>query len=423
MFEGIIMIHSRRRFFAVTGTAALGAMLAACGSKSTSTATASATASATIAGAYDNLSGELKWTKFVPGHGASAISSTDPTTGEVYTIEPTAGPASVDAKASSVPIPIEDETMYDKNARGLRATFAYFAAAVNYARTTGDTGPALQVVHPDNAPQRASLEKLRAFYAPGTNWLVDGGWTYRLTEKQPVTRGTKYSWACSVTQEHGLVVEKATNTTKPLENTEAQDITALYAEYDEEAKRWTVISAQQYDPSMTPKPTHTSRPQPSSTYTPTVTDDSTAAAHTGSGSNAGSGANAGGSARSGANTGAQNGTAQNGTAQNGGAQNGGAQNGGAQNAPAPAGQGGAQNGAANTGAQNGGAQNAPAQNVATPAAPAGQQSAEAPAQQNPAQQNPTQQNPAAPTAGGAADHPAGDAAAANPAAAEAPAAR
>lgn len=387
MFEGIIMIHSRRRFFAVTGTAALGAMLAACGSKSTSTATASATASATIAGAYDNLSGELKWTKFVPGHGASAISSTDPTTGQVYTIEPTAGPASVDAKASSVPIPIEDETMYDKNARGLRATFAYFAAAVNYARTTGDTGPALQVVHPDNAPQRASLEKLRAFYAPGTNWLVDGGWTYRLTEKQPVTRGTKYSWACSVTQEHGLVVEKATNTTKPLENTEAQDITALYAEYDEEAKRWTVISAQQYDPSMTPKPMHTSRPQPSSTYTPTVTDDSTAAAHTGSGSNAGSGANAGGSARSGANTGAQNGTAQNG------------------------------------GAQNGGAQNAPAQNVATPAAPAGQQSAEAPAQQNPAQQNPTQQNPAAPTAGGAADHPAGDAAAANPAAAEAPAAR
>lgn len=413
MFEGIIMIHSRRRFFAVTGTAALGAMLAACGSKSTSTATASATASATIAGAYDNLSGELKWTKFAPGHGASAISSTDPTTGQVYTIEPTAGPASVDAKASSVPIPIEDETMYDKNARGLRATFAYFAAAVNYARTTGDTGPALQVVHPDNAPQRASLEKLRAFYAPGTNWLVDGGWTYRLTEKQPVTRGTKYSWACSVTQEHGLVVEKATNTTKPLENTEAQDITALYAEYDEEAKRWTVISAQQYDPSMTPKPMHTSRPQPSSTYTPTVTDDSTAAAHTGSGSNAGSGANAGGSARSGANTGAQNGTAQ----------NGGAQNGGAQNAPAPAGQGGAQNGAANTGAQNGGAQNAPAQNVATPAAPAGQQSAEAPAQQNPAQQNPTQQNPAAPTAGGAADHPAGDAAAANPAAAEAPAAR
>lgn len=389
MFEGIIMIHSRRRFFAVTGTAALGAMLAACGSKNTSTATASATASATIAGAYDNLSGELKWTKFVPGHGASAISSTDPTTGQVYTIEPTAGPASVDAKASSVPIPIEDETMYDKNARGLRATFAYFAAAVNYARTTGDTGPALQVVHPDNAPQRASLEKLRAFYAPGTNWLVDGGWTYRLTEKQPVTRGTKYSWACSVTQAHGLVVEKATNTTKPLENTEAQDITALYAEYDEEAKRWTVISVQQYDPSMTPKPTHTSRPQPSSTYTPTVTDDSTAAAHTGSGSNAGSGANAnaGGSARSGANTGAQNGTAQNG------------------------------------GAQNGGAQNAPAQNVATPAAPAGQQSAEAPAQQNPAQQNPTQQNPAAPTAGGAADHPAGDAATADPAAAEAPAAR
>lgn len=400
MFEGITMIHSRRRFFAVTGTAALGAMLAACGSKSTSTATASATASATIAGAYDNLSGELKWTKFVPGHGASAISSTDPTTGEVYTIEPTAGPASVDAKASSVPIPIEDETMYDKNARGLRATFAYFAAAVNYARTTGDTGPALQVVHPDNAPQRASLEKLRAFYAPGTNWLVDGGWTYRLTEKQPVTRGTKYSWACSVTQAHGLVVEKATNTTKPLENTEAQDITALYAEYDEEAKRWTVISAQQYDPSMTPKPAHTSRPQPSSTYTPTVTDDSTAAARTGSGSNAGSGANAGGSAR----TGAQNGTAQ---------------NGGAQNVPAPAGQGGAaQNGAANTGAQNGGVQNAPAQNVATPAAPAGQQSAEAPAQQNP-----TQQNPSAPTAGGAADHPADDAAAANPAAAEAPAAR
>ena len=323
------MIHSRRHFIALTGTAALGAMLAACGSKKTAEATASPTASASIAGAYDNLSGELKWTKYIPGNGAAPMSSTDPETGQVYTIEPTAGPASVDSKASAVPIPIEDESMYDKNARGLRATFAYFAAAVNYARMTGDPGPALQVVQAQNSTNRAALEKLRAFYAPGTNWLVGGEWTFRLTDKQPTTRGTKYAWACTVTQAHGMQVEKATNTTKPLEDTEAQEIKALYAEYDEEAKRWLVIAPQQYDPALTPKPTQTPRAHPSSTYTPTVTDDSTVAANAG--------------AHTGANT-SGNGTAQ-GTSQNGAAQNGGAQ--------APA----AQNGSRQyTGSQNGGAQ-------------------------------------------------------------------
>ena len=335
------MIHSRRHFIALTGTAALGAMLAACGSKKTAEATASPTPSASIAGAYDNLSGELKWTKYIPGNGAAPMSSTDPETGQVYTIEPTAGPASIDSKASAVPIPIEDESMYDKNARGLRATFAYFAAAVNYARMTGDPGPALQVVQAQNSTNRAALEKLRAFYAPGTNWLVGGEWTFRLTDKQPTTRGTKYAWACTVTQAHGMQVEKATNTTKPLEDTEAQEIKALYAEYDEEAKRWLVIAPQQYDPALTPKPTQTPRAHPSSTYTPTVTDDSTVAANAG--------------AHTGANT-SGNGTAQ-GTSQNGAAQNGGAQAPAAQNGSRQ--YTGSQNGGAQTGTGQGGAAQAP----------------------------------------------------------------
>ncbi len=379
------MIHSRRHFIALTGTAALGAMLAACGSKKTAEATASPTPSASIAGAYDNLSGELKWTKYVAGTGAAPMSSTDPETGQVYTIEPTAGPASVDSKASAVPIPVEDETMYEKNARSLRATFAYFAAAVNYARMTGDPGPALQVVHQDNSVQRASLEKLRAFYAPGTNWLVDGEWTFRLTDKQPTTRGTKYSWACTVTQAHGLQVEKATNTTKPLEDTEAQEIKALYAEYDEEAKRWLVISPQQYDPALTPKPTQTPRAHPSSTYTPTVTDDSTVAAN--------------GGAHTGANTsgnGAAQGTANNGAAQNGAGQSGAGQGGsrqytGSQN-------GGAQSGAGQGSAGQGGAAQAPqpaaTQAPAATAQPVATQPAAATAQPTVA--------PGAPDAGGAA---------------------
>lgn len=374
------MIHSRRHFIALTGTAALGAMLAACGSKKTAEATASPTASASIAGAYDNLSGELKWTKYIAGNGAAPMSSTDPETGQVYTIEPTAGPASVDSKASAVPIPIEDESMYDKNARGLRATFAYFAAAVNYARMTGDPGPALQVVQAQNSTDRAALEKLRAFYAPGTNWLVGGEWTFRLTDKQPTTRGTKYAWACTVTQAHGMQVEKATNTTKPLEDTEAQEIKALYAEYDEEAKRWVVISPQQYDPALTPKPTQTPRAHPSSTYTPTVTDDSTVAANAG--------------AHTGANTsgnGAAQGTAQNGGAQAPSAQNGSRQYTGSQN-------GGAQNGSAQTGTGQGGAAQAPqpaaTQAPAATAQPVATQPAAATAQPTVA--------PGAPDAGGAA---------------------
>lgn len=379
------MIHSRRHFIALTGTAALGAMLAACGSKKTAEATASPTPSASIAGAYDNLSGELKWTKYVAGTGAAPMSSTDPETGQVYTIEPTTSPASVDSKASAVPIPVEDESMYDKNARGLRATFAYFAAAVNYARMTGDPGPALQVVHQDNSVQRASLEKLRAFYAPGTNWLVDGEWTFRLTDKQPTTRGTKYSWACTVTQAHGLLVEKATNTTKPLEDTEAQEIKALYAEYDEEAKRWLVIAPQQYDPALTPKPTQTPRAHPSSTYTPTVTDDSTVAANAG--------------AHTGANTsgnGAAQGTANNGAAQNGAGQSGAGQGGSRQYTGSQNG-GAAQNGAGQGSAGQGGearapqlaatqapAATAPAQPVATQPAAATAQPTVAPGAEAPA---------------------------------------
>ena len=337
------MIHSRRHFIALTGTAALGAMLAACGSKKTAEATASPTASASIAGAYDNLSGELKWTKYIAGNGAAPMSSTDPETGQVYTIEPTAGPASVDSKASAVPIPIEDESMYDKNARGLRATFAYFAAAVNYARMTGDPGPALQVVQAQNSTDRAALEKLRVFYATGTNWLVGGEWTFRLTDKQPTTRGTKYAWACTVTQAHGMQVEKATNTTKPLEDTEAQEIKALYAEYDEEAKRWLVIAPQQYDPALTPKPTQTPRAHPSSTYTPTVTDDSTVAANAG----AHTGANTSGNGAAQAPA-AQNGAGQSSAGQGGSRQYTGSQNGGA-----------AQNGAGQGSAGQGGAAQAP----------------------------------------------------------------
>ena len=368
------MIHSRRHFIALTGTAALGAMLAACGSKKTEEATASPTASASIAGAYDNLSGELKWTKYIPGHGAAPMSSTDPETGQVYTIEPTAGPASVDSKASAVPIPVEDESMYDKNARGLRATFAYFAAAVNYARMTGDPGPALQVVHQHNSVQRASLEKLRAFYAPGTNWLVDGEWTFRLTDKQPTTRGTKYSWACTVTQTHGLQVEKATNTTKPLEDTEAQEIKALYAEYDEEANRWLVIAPQQYDPALTPKPTQTPRAHPSSTYTPTVTDDSTVAAN--AGANAGANTSGNGAAQAPA---AQNGAGQSSAGQGGSRQYTGSQNGGAQNGAGQgsAGQGGAAQ-APQPAATQAPAATAPAQPVATQPAAATAQPTVAP---------------------------------------------
>ena len=375
------MIHSRRHFIAFTGTAALGAMLAACGSKKTEEATASPTASASIAGAYDNLSGELKWTKYIPGHGAAPMSSTDPETGQVYTIEPTAGPASVDSKASAVPIPVEDESMYDKNARSLRATFAYFAAAVNYARMTGDPGPALQVVQAQNSTDRAALEKLRAFYATGTNWLVGGEWTFRLTDKQPTTRGTKYSWACAVTQAHGMQVEKATNTTKPLEDTEASEIKVLYAEYDEEAKRWVVISPQQYDPALTPKPTQTPRAHPSSTYTPTVTDDSTVAANSG----ANTGANTSGN-------GAAQGTANNGAAQNGGAQNGGTQNGGTQN-------GGARQ---YTGSQNGGAQNGGAQAPQPAATQAPAATAQPVATQPAAATAQPSVDPGAPDAGGAA---------------------
>ena len=97
---------------------------------------------------------------------------------------------------------------------------------------------------------------------PGTNWLVGGEWTFRLADKQPTTRGSKYSWACTVTQAHGMRVEKATNTTKPLEDTEAPEIKAPYAGTMRKRSAGS-CSPQQYDPALAPKPTQTPRAHPS----------------------------------------------------------------------------------------------------------------------------------------------------------------
>ena len=129
-------------------------------------------------------------------------------------------------------------------------------------------GPALQVVQAQNSTDRAALEKLRAFYAPGTNWLVGGEWTFRLTDKQPTTRGTEYAWACTVTQARVCGLRRQPMRPSLWKTLRHKEIKALYAEYDGEAKRWVVISPQQYDPALTPKPTQIPRAHPSSTYTP-----------------------------------------------------------------------------------------------------------------------------------------------------------
>ena len=51
--------------------------------------------------------------------------------------------------------------MYEKNARSLRATFAYFAAAVNYAREVVAQTHGLPVSQPDTLKGEAVVDLLR----------------------------------------------------------------------------------------------------------------------------------------------------------------------------------------------------------------------------------------------------------------------
>lgn len=67
--------------------------------------------------------------------------------------------------------------MRDEDTSGLRFTFAYYIAALNYARATGDMKPALKVVHPQNQPAIAQLQGYEQLYMSATQWIVGGSWT------------------------------------------------------------------------------------------------------------------------------------------------------------------------------------------------------------------------------------------------------
>lgn len=250
-----------RRIFLVGAASSLGAaVLSACGSSSSSRTAGNAgvpaggsSVQATTADTQENLSGELLWQHY---------RSAGPQPSAGSTAAPTGNPASLQSKATDVPVPTEYDYMRDEDTSGLRFTFAYYIAALNYARATGDMKPALKVVHPQNQPAIAQLQGYEQLYMSATQWIVGGSWTVSLTEKQPDEKGYKYAWACSVKQESGVLVNAAANTNTALPTEEARAMRKLYGMW--EGEQWWIISAEQYDPSASPR--RTALPQ----VTPTV---------------------------------------------------------------------------------------------------------------------------------------------------------
>ena len=158
--------------------------------------------------------------------------------------------------------------MFKEDFQGLRNTFAYYVACINYARMTGDLVPALKVVHSENTVDLERLKSWETLYAePNSSWIVGGTWKISVSEK-PTEHNGKFSWECTATQENGTLINKTTNVTKPLSQDEIRDFTALYAQWVKD--RWLIISPQQFDPAAKPTRAYTPAPQPTSTYTPKV---------------------------------------------------------------------------------------------------------------------------------------------------------
>ena len=155
------MRPSRRQFFIFTGsTVAAAPLLVSCASSDSSDsaaglATAEGASPSETGAHYGNLSGELLWQRY--DSATPVTPSMNPETGEKVVPVPQADPATADHKAQNVPIPQEDDLMFKEDFQGLRNTFAYYVACINYARMTGDLTPALKVVHSENT---VDLERL-----------------------------------------------------------------------------------------------------------------------------------------------------------------------------------------------------------------------------------------------------------------------
>ena len=266
------MRPSRRQFFVFTGsTVAAAPLLVSCASSDSSDsaaglATAEGASPSETGAHYGNLSGELLWQRY--DSATPVTPSMNPETGERVVPIPQADPATADHKAQNVPIPQEDDLMFKEDFQGLRNTFAYYVACINYARMTGDLVPALKVVHSENTVDLERLKSWETLYAePNKSWIVGGTWKISVSEK-PTERNGKFSWECTAIQENGTLINKTTNVTKPLSQDEIRDFTALYAQWVKD--RWLIISPQQFDPEAKPTRAYTPAPQPTSTYTPKV---------------------------------------------------------------------------------------------------------------------------------------------------------
>ena len=266
------MRPSRRQFFVFTGsTVAAVPLLVSCSSNDSSNsaaglATAEGASPSETGAHYGNLSGELLWQRY--DSATPVTPSMNPETGEKVVPVPQADPATADHKAQNVPIPQEDDLMFKEDFQGLRNTFAYYVACINYARMTGDLVPALKVVHSENTVDLERLKTWETLYAePNNSWIVGGTWKISVSEK-PTEHNGKFSWECTATQENGTLINKTTNVTKPLSQDEIRDFTALYAQWVKD--RWLIISPQQFDPAAKPTRAYTPAPQPTSTYTPKV---------------------------------------------------------------------------------------------------------------------------------------------------------
>ncbi|MDO5750965.1 MAG: DUF6318 family protein [Rothia sp. (in: high G+C Gram-positive bacteria)] len=270
------MSLSRRALF--TGTAGVcgSALLAACSSSQPTQVQTSITPSVSVSYApAENLKGDLIWHQFAAAGEEKWVEG--PQENSSAQAVPEGQNANLTKKATNTPIPVPLETMFVPTPQALRLSLAYYAACINYARMTGNTQPAEQILAANNDYGWEQLRSYEKIYKDG-HWIVDGQWTITLTETSPVKNEKGlFAWDCTVKQAQGTLVDPKSNTLKQMTDFEAKQWKKIYARWDEDQSRWWVISPKDYaegepvpkrEEERTQKP---AKPNPSSTFTPKVT--------------------------------------------------------------------------------------------------------------------------------------------------------
>lgn len=134
-------------------------------------------------------------------------------------------PATREHPPKNVPIPIAPKNMNENSVDGLYATIAFYAAALQYALTTGDM-TYYNKVKLEQTRSEAEQQNLQEFYEAvetieqGLAWFEDPRVTCTLTTAQPDQSSDGYIWPATMLQEYGSYIFSSSEQIMELPETE-----------------------------------------------------------------------------------------------------------------------------------------------------------------------------------------------------------